>query len=250
MTGTIFDGHKLPVSDWVEFFLQTFSFESMSVMARENRSSSTTIPFWMAKLFSVLEGVQDSMVLSGDVQIDEKYYPRSASECVLKPDGTKPRGFSRNHICIAIGCDSMGCSYFAHEGFGKPSDARAWEAYGAHIAPASLLTHDMERTHHVLVDRLSLRSRAYNSKLLKGISDSENPLRHVNRLCFLLEVFLNSHSGFDRSDIQGYLDLFSVMMNPPGNKMEKAAMVLDRAMRYPKLLRYRDFYASKPSSKG
>jgi hypothetical protein len=242
MTGTIFENHKLPVSDWVEFLLQTFSFESMNSMTRENRMSSTTVPFWMAKLFAILEGIQDTTILADEVQIDEKYYPRSASESVIKPDGTKPRGFSRNHICIAIGCDSNGRSLFIHEGFGKPSDARAWTAYGRHIAPGSLLVHDMERTHHVLVDRLDLRSDSHNSRLLKGIPDSENPLRYVNRLCFLIELFLNSHSGFDRSNIQGYLDLFSVMMNPPENKMEEAAIVLDRAMRYPKQLSYREFY--------
>jgi hypothetical protein len=77
---------------------------------------------------------------------------------------------------------------------------------------------------------------------------SENPLREVNRLCFLVETFLDSHSGFDRDDIQGWLDLLSVAMNPPEDKMEKAAMVLDRAMRNPKTLRYREFYAGSPSS--
>ena len=39
-----------------------------------------------------------------------------------------------------------------------------------------------------------------------------------------------------------------LMMNPPRDKMEKAAFVLDRAMRNPKTLRYRDFYARSPSS--
>ena len=43
-------------------------------------------------------------------------------------------------------------------------------------------------------------------------------------------------------------DSFWVMMNPPRDKMEKAAFVLDRAMRNPKTLRYRDFYARSPSS--
>lgn len=37
-------------------------------------------------------------------------------------------------------------------------------------------------------------------------------------------------------------------MSPPEDKLEKVAMVLDRAMRYPKTLRFRQFYARKPSS--
>lgn len=61
----------------------------------------------------------------------------------------------------------------------------------------------------------------------------------------MLKLFLNSHSGFDRDDLEGYLDLFWVAMNPPSTKMEKAAFVLDLAMRNPKSLTYREFYKRK-----
>lgn len=77
-----------------------------------------------------------------------------------------------------------------------------------------------------------------------------NPLQPVNRMCFLLKCFLRAHSGFNRGDIQGYLDLFSVAMNEPKDKLEKAALVLDRAMLYPNTLRFRDFYNVKPRSGG
>lgn len=45
MTGTIFEGHKLPVADWTEFLLEVFSYESMQGMARSNRRSGTTAPY-------------------------------------------------------------------------------------------------------------------------------------------------------------------------------------------------------------
>jgi len=51
-----------------------------------------------------------------------------------------------------------------------------------------------------------------------------------------------------KGDLEGYLNLFSVMMNPPENKMEKVAFVLNRAMDNPKTLRYRDFYHVNTSS--
>ena len=82
----------------------------------------------------------------------------------------------------------------------------------------------------MLARELGLVSEEYDSKKICRLPDSENPVRMVNHLCFLLKLFLNSHSGFDRDDLDGYLDLFSVMMNPPITKMEKAAFVLDRAM--------------------
>lgn len=249
-TGTIFEGHRLPVADWTEFLIEAFSFSSLNTMTRENRRSSTTLPLWFAKLFAVLEGIQDDVVLSGRVEIDEKYYPVAESDMVLRPDGSKLRGFSRNHLCIALGAQEKGRCFALSMGRGKPSRARAEAAYAPHIARGSVLVHDMERSHQAVVERLGLVDERHNSADLKGIPDKDNPLRNVDGLCLLLEVFLNSHSGFRRDRLQGYLDLFSVAMNPPASKMEKAAMVLDRAMRCAKTLRYRDFYAKgEPSNR-
>ena len=247
-TRTIFHGRKLPVADWTEFLLEVFSYESVRGMTRSNRRSATTLPYWMAKLFAVLEGIQDGVVLAGDVQIDEKYYPLAAKDQVLRDDGKKPRGLSRNQICIAMGCDSSGASFCGRMGLGKPSKKRTWDAYGPHIGRGSKLIHDMEGSHDVLVDKLELESERHNSKLIKQLPDKDNPLRGVNRLCHHLELFLNSHSVFDRDDLDGYLNLFHVMMNDPADKMEKAAMVLDRAMRNPKTLTFRQFYGINPST--
>ena len=242
MTGTIFEDHKLPLTAWADFVLQAISFESIAAMTREDRRADTTPPYWMAKLFAVLAGIQDDVVLSGNVQIDEKCYPLAARDQLLRPDGKKPRGLSRNQICIAVGWCSDGASYFSRMGLGKPSKARTWDAYGGHIASGSKLDHDMEHAHDILVDKLGLDSTVHNSKLIRLLPDKENPLREVNRLCFLLELFLNSHSGFDREDLDGYLNLFWVAMNPPEDKLEKVAAVLDRAMRCPNTLRFRGFY--------
>ena len=57
-----------------------------------------------------------------------------------------------------------------------------------------------------------------------------------------------SHSSINRDNIQGYLDLFSVAMNAPKDKLEKADLVLDGAMRCPKTLNFREFYNVKPRS--
>lgn len=93
-----------------------------------------------------------------------------------------------------------------------------------------------------------LAGEAYDSRLVKSLPDGESPLARVNRLCFLPGLFLDGHTGFDRANLPGWLDLFSVMMNPPASKMEKAVMVLDWAIAFPNTLRYRDFYRRNPSS--
>lgn len=93
-----------------------------------------------------------------------------------------------------------------------------------------------------------LVSESHDSRVIKRLPDDENPLWKVNRLCFLLRLFLDGHSGFDRKNLGGWLDLFSVMMNPPEDRLEKVALVLDRAMAFPNTLRYRDYYGYRSSS--
>jgi len=250
VTGTIFEDRKLPLSAWTDFLAQTFSYASMSLMTWEDRRSDTTIPYWMAKLFSVLEGVQDDVVLSGTVWLDETYVSEVAGKLWHRPDGKLPRGLSRNKICIAVGVDSGGRSIFVNEGKGITTTARTWAALGAKIEPGSHVIHDMETAHNKLVKELKLVSETHNGKALMGVPDKQNPLRPVNHMCFLLKEFLRSHSGFDREDLDGWLDVFFVTMNEPEDKLEKAAMVLDRAMRCPKTLRFREFYNVRPSSRG
>ena len=241
-TGTIFEDRKLPLPAWVDFMLQVFSFESFNAMTREDRRARTTHPYWAAKLFAVLDGIQDDTVLSGRVQVDETLYPLALADQPRRPDGSKmPGGFSKSKMSIGIGCDGER-SVFRLLGLGRPTQRAVMSEIGRHIKPGSRLVHDGEKSHAILVRKLGLVNEEHDADVIKKLPDRRNPLRDVNRLCFLLKLFLDSHSGFDRGNIDGYLNVFWVMMNPPSEKMEKAAMVLDLAMRNTTSLRYREFY--------
>ena len=87
---------------------------------------------------------------------------------------------------------------------------------------------------------------AYRSADLRGLDDAHNPLRRVNHMHFLLREFMRRHSGLGRDRIDDWLNLFSV--NPPSNRLEKVAMVLDRAMSLPISLPYRGYYERDSSS--
>lgn len=250
-TGTVFAGRKLPVVDWTEFLLEPFSFESANGMTRANRRSLTTLPYWMAKLFAVLDGVQDGTVLRGRVQIDETLYPLAAADQPRMPDGSRmPGSFSKSKLCIGIGCDGSGASLYRFEGLGKTSGAKTMAAFGSSIERGSTLVHDSENGRNRLVRELGLASEAYVAKEIKGLPDKANSLRDANRLCLLLKRFPDARSGFDRGDIGGYLDVFWVMMNPPAKKMEKAAFVLDRAMSVPASVTFRGFYGKTADREG
>ena len=85
----------------------------------------------------------------------------------------------------------------------------------------------------------------YTFEELKGLEDEDNPLDRINNIHALLKLFLDSHSGFLREDIQGYLDLFAFIMNPPFNKLRKVELFLEMAIKHKAQLRYRAFYKRK-----
>lgn len=239
LTNTIFDSHKLPISQWMGYLLDIFSFGSLNLSSKVNRNSINTTRYWRDKTFLLLDGIQDDIVLSGEVWLDETFFKVRVNDIENKSDCLEYRGLSRNQICIGVACDKDH-SIFIVEGFGKTSKRRTLEAFGKHITEGSTLIHDKEKAHEILVSQLSLSSIAYDSKDLKGMDDDANPLDPVNELCRLLKLFLRAHSGFIRDDLQGYLNLFHVIMNPPENKYEKVKKILELGLEKSVLLRYRD----------
>lgn len=238
-TGTIFDSRKIPVSEWIEYCLNIFRYISLNADSWNNRNAISTSKYWLEKLFMTLDGYQNDIVLSGDVWLDETYYAVIMREREHDENGNLLRGLSRNQICVGVATDKTQ-SVCLMEGYGKPSQKSSYQTFVNHIAPGSTLIHDKETAHKKLVEKLSLKSVVYASRDLKRLADSENPLDPVNRIHHLLKMFLNSHSGFTRDDLQGYLNLYAFTINPPLEPLEKVEKILNLVFQNPKSLRYRD----------
>lgn len=244
-TGTIFDCHKISVSEWIEYCLNLFRNVSVITDSWNNKNAFTTSRYWLEKLFLILDKYQENIVLSGKIWLDETYYGIMLKDTQLNSDGSKPRGLSRNKICIGAATDEHHNVVLIAEGFGKPSQKMSFETFINHIEPNSTLVHDSEKTHKKLIDKLSLTNEQYSSKELKELEDFENPLDPINHIHYLTKRFLYSHSGFDRTQIQDYLNLYSFILNPPFDKLEKMDILLNLVFQNPKLLRYRDnFYVN------
>ena len=240
-TGTIFDEHRVSISEWMEYCMNLFRHVSITADSWSNKNAFATSRYWLQKLFLTLENVQDSIVLAERVWLDETFYSVRSEDIVRKADGDKLRGLSRNQICIGVATDKRH-TLFLVEGTGKPSQKKTFETFRGHIKQGSTIIHDGEKSHEKLVRELSLKSIVYNSNELKGVPDKANPLNPVNRAHNILKKFLNSHSGFNRDDLQGYLNLFAFVTNPPNDLLEKVELVIKIAFENPKLLRYRDFF--------
>jgi len=242
-THTIFDEHRVAISEWMEYCLNLFRYVSINADSWNNKNAFTTSKYWLQKLFLTLEGTQDDIVLSGAVWLDETYYPLANSDIDRKENGTKYRGLSHNQICIGVATDKSQTICLV-EGMGKPSQKKSHEAFKDHIAHGSILIHDKDDTHKKLVKELGLQSQTYASKDLKGLKDKENPLDPVNDIHDKLKKFLNAHSGFNRNSIQDYMNLFAFVRNPPYDMLEKVEKLLHLAFSNPKMLRYRDQFGS------
>jgi hypothetical protein len=186
-----------------------------------------------------------NVVLSGTVWLDETYYSLMLRDRIRDENWKLLRGLSRNQICIGVATDKKQTICFV-EGLGKPSQKRSYDTFKDHIAPGSTLIHDKENTHKKLVEELNLKSVNYSSSELKGLADSENPLDHVNRIHCLLKMFLNAHSGFCRDEIQDYLNLYSFVINPPSDHLEKVEKIINLVFENPKSLKYRDQFGLNP----
>ena len=64
LTGTVFDSRKIPISEWIEYLVHIFQYESVSVSSLDNRNSLSTGRYWMRKVFSVIKDCQKGIVLA------------------------------------------------------------------------------------------------------------------------------------------------------------------------------------------
>ena len=242
VTNTIFDGHKISISEWIEYALNIFRYVSINADSWNNRNAFTTSRYWLEKLFLVLEAYQHGINLTGTVWYDETFYTVRNEDIVRTETGGKLPGLSTNQMCIGVACDKSN-ALCIFQGYVKPTQKGTYEYFKDSIEQGATFIHDMDNAHKKLVDKLELKSVAYDSRELKKLTDKDNPLDRVNRVHFYLKTFLYAHRSFDRSKIQGYLNLFSFVMNPPANHLEKVEKIMDLAFQIPKSLRYRDFYA-------
>lgn len=224
----------------MEYCLNIFRYISINADSWNNRNAFTTSRYWLEKLFLVLEPYTEDIMLGGRVWFDETFYAVRSGDIQVKEDGTKPRGLSKNQLCIGVACtkDRILCLL---EGAGQPTARKAYMTFGS-LAEGSTLVHDEGKAHGLLVEKLHLISESYDSSEIKKLSDKENPLNRVNKVHARLKNFLHAHTSFDRDTIQGYLNLFSFTMNPPAEHLEKVEILLNLALNTRKTLRYRSFF--------
>ena len=244
LTNTIFQDRKIPISEWIEYLVHLFEFHSIVTSARDNRNASTTGTYWLHKVFTVLDDIQSDVMLEGNIYLDELFFPVMKKDEVKK-DGKKLRGISRNKIAVGCAYDDSGNLLMVVENTSKPSDRSTWKAFGKHIKPSSVLIHDGERSHGVLIRKLNLTSIVYSTEETKGLKDEDNPLDPINDLHGLAKRFMREHGGYDRSNLQGWMNLIWFILSEPYNRYEKIRNFIEIAICTHKVVKYREVFRKK-----
>lgn len=224
LTGTVLEyGNKeLPV--W-ERFVTCMCYNAPIDLAAEVCGIGHDTAFeWRHRVFATVDGYQDRLVLKGKIWIDELYL--TDSDIVRGADWVPKRGLSKDKICIAVAIDAFKNTVAVVCGHGKPSSKRIKGALLAHIAPGSLIVHDMERSHPSLVKAAKCSDEAYKA----DVTDSAylEAMKLVNNLCSWLRRYLFRFPGMKKSNLQSYLNWFVYLfrVRRDNEKWPKTARVL------------------------
>ena len=248
LTNTVFDSRKIPLTEWAEYLIHLFEYHSVSSAASDNRNADATGFYWLEKVFIVLRGYQDSVMLGDLVWIDETYVSEKRSKLVLGKDGKKLKGLSRNQRCVYCATDGRSATLVAG-GSGKPSRKGATRAYLPHIQGFSHVVHDGERAHIPTILATGSTHTVVPTWMTKGARDEDNPMEKINKVHRFFKRFLSRHIGFERSSLQDWANLFAFVWNGPSEPKIKAMVFISMAVRMPGLLRYRTWKKARKQEK-
>lgn len=244
LTNTIFESKKIPISEWIEYLIHLFEFHSIKTSARDNRNAESTGKYWLTKIFAVLKNIQDEVILEGKIYLDETYFPVMKSKVIMK-DGKRLRGISRNKIGVGIAFDDKGNYLIIVEHTSKPSDTSTWNTFGNHIKNGSHLIHDGERSRGILIRKLNLTSEVYSTEKTKNMEDKENPLDPINKIHGMTKRFMRAHGGYNRDNLQDWMNLAWFILSEPVNRYEKIDKFINLALNSPIKVKYREVMMKK-----
>ena len=224
LAGTVLEYCKKPFATWVSF-VRLMRFNVPLDCAAEVCGVTHKTAFeWRHRVLATVSGYQARIVLRDVVWADETY--------IVDTDLSRGYGQARKHglsaqkVCICVAIDVHKNLAAVACGHGKPSSERVRKALGARIAPGSLLIHDKERSHNVLVRELGLESEAHKADV--GDPVYLERMEMVNNLCAWLKRYLWRFTGMSPANLQAYLDWYVYLfrVNQARDKWEPNARVV------------------------
>ncbi len=199
-TGTVMFSRKLKAQKLRAMINLMLNDTKLKAIADSAKIAPPTAYLWRMKAYTAAKKIRDGASLSGRVWIDEKPIPVNRGQIWRKRDGKKPRGVSRNQVCVACAIDGEGNRYAEVAGKGHISSLQCLKTCGKHIAKGSAIVHDGIFSHDALVALIGGRSEVHKSTT----REAHEKLQPVNSFIAEIERYLVVHPGL-RTE---YLDLY------------------------------------------
>ena len=213
ISNTIFHSTNKGFDTWATYLI-LMSFNVPLEMSEEIcEISHPTAMLWRKKIFATVNGYQDHLYLKDRVWIDETYVYDSS--LLHEDDYKKKRGLSKDLICIVVAIDIHKNTYAMICGHGKPSATRIYKALKDHIIPGSVVIHDGEKAHNLLIEKLSLKSEAYKADKNSRVYLENMAL--INNMCSWLKRYIFRFIGMKAENLQSYLNWFVYLFRVKGN---------------------------------
>lgn len=224
LTGTVLEHCRKPFPTWVLFIKLMRHNVPIECAAELCGVTHKTAFEWRHRVLATVQGYQGRITLRDIVWVDEAY--------VNDTDLSKGYGQARKHglsgqkLCICVAIDVHKNPLAVVCGHGKPSSARVRGALGGRIEPGSLLIHDKERAHGVLVREGGLVDEPHKADVNDPVYLER--MEMINNLCSWLKRYLWRFTGMSPANLQAYLDWYVYLfrVNQARDKWEPTARVV------------------------
>jgi len=212
LTNSIFHSTKKSLSDWCLYLvLMTFNVP-LELTEELCGISHPTAMLWRKKVFATVDGYQDHLYLYDRVWIDETYI--LDSRILHDENHKKKRGLSKDLICIVVAIDNHKNVLAIVCGNGKPSGPRIYKALKDHIREGSVIVHDGEKAHNMLIEKNHCQSEVYKADIKD--EDYLEKMALVNNLCSWIKRYIYRYIGMRKDNLQSYLNWFVYIFRVKG----------------------------------
>ena len=215
-TNTMSDNSKLTYETWLDFFKCMNDKLSIRKTAAKLELNKNTVFSMRHKVLNALSDFRKNTILSGKIQIDEKYesinlkgtkkekMPRFSKP--RKSQGGSKRGISNHQVCIASAIDEKDNMYLEIVGNGPITTKMIEKAFKNRISTNCILITDCKSSYEKFALDNNFKLEQVKSGTYKNFDGYT--LSEINGLHSNLDLFLKCFVGISTKHLQGYLDWF------------------------------------------
>ncbi|GHV79024.1 transposase [Spirochaetia bacterium] len=214
-TKTPLQNTKKPVEIWSQYINLMVDGLSLRAIAENLKINLKTAFYWRHKILTAVQSVK-SAKLSGIVEADETYFPKSNKGSKNLPAGTarergkskfsvSKRGLSKNQVCVITALDRNNHFFNQPVGYGKVTKMEIRQNLSQQIVKGSTLVTDGDKSYKTL----------NNVKLIQIVGGITNDKRYniarTNAYHNDLKHFLDRFRGVATKYLDNYVNFFKAI---------------------------------------